>query len=287
MHLPRVHCRTESMMPASGAGSYRRQSNMDQLFSRTLKWSAVAIGVSAIAACSSSTDVGANAPTQLSFTTSSPSAANGSAAIVPITNGGHTLDLTQATLTIARAELKSVAGDECRGEDENEADSDRGGDHGDGTSTNTEDCAEVKVGPTSIDLPLTGTLVTVPANAIPAGTFRELELRVSSVHLRGTFDTKAFDVTLPVDARGEIEFATPLVVTNGTPTSITINVPVNTWLVNADGSLIDPNAIATSPSLMSTIQSRIAASLRAFEDEDHDGRDDHDGHDGHGGHGDG
>jgi hypothetical protein len=38
---------------------------------------------------------------------------------------------------------------------------------------------------------------------------------------------------------------------------------------------------------MSTITSRIAASLRAFEDEDHDGRDDHDGHDGHGGHGDG
>ena len=61
----------------------------------------------------------------------------------------------------------------------------------------------MKVGPTSIDLPLTGTLVTVPANAIPAGTFRELELRVSSVHLKGTFDTKAFDVTLPVEcARG-------------------------------------------------------------------------------------
>lgn len=261
---------------------------MDQLFSRTLKWSAVAIGVSAIAACSSSTDVGAGAPTQLSFTTSSPSAVSGSAAIVPITNGGHTLDLTQATLTIARAELKSAAGDECRGDDENEADDDRGGDRGDGgPSTSTEDCAEVKVGPTSIDLPLTGSLVTVPANAIPAGTFRELELRVSSVHLKGTFDTKAFDVTLPVDARGEIEFATPLVVTAGAPTSITINVPVNTWLVNPDGSLIDPNAIATSPSLMSTITSRIAASLRAFEDEVHDGRDDHDGHDGHGGHGDG
>jgi hypothetical protein len=279
MHLSRVHCSTESMMPASGAGSYRRHSNMDQLFSRTLKWSAVAIGASAIAACSSSTDAGAKAPTQLSFTTSSSPAANVSAAIVPITNGGHTLDLTQATLTIARAELKTAAGDECRGEDENGADDDRGDG---GPSTNTEDCAEVKVGPTSIDLPLTGSLVTVPANAIPAGTFRELELRVSSVHLKGTFDTKPFDVTLPVDARGEIEFATPLVVTNGTPTSITINVPVNTWLVNADGSLIDPNAIATSPSLMSTIKSRIAASLRAFEDEDHDGRDDHDGHGGHG-----
>lgn len=249
---------------------------MDQLFSRTLKWSAIAIGVGAIAACSSSVDIGKNAPTQLSFTTSSAAANNVSATVVPVTSGEHTLDLTQVTLTIDRAELKRTSGDACRGEDENEGDDDHAG-----TSTNTEDCAEVKVGPTSIDLSLTGSLVTVPANAIPAGTFRELELRVSSVRLKGTFDTKAFDVTLPVNARGEIEFATALVVTDGTPTSITINVPVSTWLVNADGSLIDPSAIANSPSLMTTVKNRIAASLRAFEDEDHDGRDDHGGH-GHG-----
>ena len=254
---------------------------MDQLFSRTLKWSAIAFGVGALAACSSSVDIGKNAPTQLSFTTSSAAANNISATTVPITNGGHTLDLTQVTLTLDRAELKSIAGDECRGETEND---DKGGDdHGGVASTSTEDCAEVKVGPMSVDLPLTGSLVTVPANAIPAGTFRELELRVSSVHLKGTFDSKAFDVTLPVNARGEIEFATPLVVTDGTPTSITVNVPVGIWLVNADGSLIDPSVIANSPSLMTTVKNRIAASLRAFEDEDHDGRDDHN----HGGHGDG
>jgi hypothetical protein len=247
---------------------------MHQFFSRTFKWSVVAIGVGAITACSSSVDLGANAPTQLSFTTSSSATANVSAATVPITNGGHTLDLTQVTLTLDRAELKRTTGDACRGEDES------GDDHG-GTSTATEDCAEVKVGPTSVDLPLTGSLVTLPANAIPAGTFHELELRVSSVRLKGTFDTKPFDVTLPVNVRGEIEFATALVVTDGTPTSITINIPVNTWLVNSDGSLIDPTTISASPSLMTTIKNRLAASLRAFEDEDHDGRDDHD----HGGHG--
>jgi len=191
-----------------------------------------------------------------------------------VTNGGHTLDLTHVTLTIARAELKRSTTDGCA---EDEGDDDHGG-----SATTMEDCAEVKVGTTSVDLPLNGTLVTLPANALPAGTFRELELRVASVRLQGTFDAKAFDVTLPVNARGEIEFATPLVVTEGTPTSITVNVPVSSWLVNPDGSLVDPNAIATNSTLLATIKGRVTASFRAFEDEDHDGRDDHD----HGGHGD-
>jgi hypothetical protein len=239
---------------------------------------AVALCIGATTGCSNSTDAGAKAPTQLSFTTGAASASAASAALAPITNGGHTLDLTQVTLTIARAELKRTSSDACT---EDQGDDDQG-DHP-GTTPTMEDCAEVKVGPTTVDLPLTGGLVTVPANAIPAGTFHQLELRVSAVRLRGTFDAKAFDVTLPVNARGEIEFATPIVVTDGTPTSITVNVPANTWLVNPDGTLIDPNTILGSPTLLATVKSRVAASFRAFEDEDHDGKDDHD--HGHGGDG--
>jgi len=233
-----------------------------------------------ITACSSSTDVGANAPTQLSFTTSAVASNTASAAVVPITNGGHTLDLTQVTLTIARAELKRATNNVCR---EDEGDDDANDDDHEGTSTTMEDCAEVKVGPAAVDLPLTGGMITVPSNAIPAGTFRELELRVSSVRLKGTFDTKPFDVTLPVNVRREVEFATPLVVTDGTPTSITVNVPVNTWLVNPNGTLVDPTTILASPSLLAIIKSRIAASFRAFEDEDHDGKDDHGSDHGHDG----
>lgn len=248
--------------------------------SRTLKClmsssgGAMAIGVVGIMGCSSSVGIGANAPAQLSFTTGSSTASPAAAALAPITNGGHTLDLTHVTLTIARAELKRATTDGCR---EDQGDEDHGG-----TATTMEDCAEMQVGTTSVDLPLTGTLVTLPANALPAGTFHELELRVSTVRLQGTFDGKAFDVTLPINTRGEIEFATPLVVTDGTPTSITVNVPANTWLVNPDGTLVDPSSIATNSSLLGTIRSRVAASFRAFEDEDHDGKDDHD----HGGHGD-
>jgi hypothetical protein len=86
-------------------------------------------------------------------------------------------------------------------------------------------------------------------------------------------------VTLPVNVGTEIEFETPLVVTAGTATSITVNVPVGDWLVNTDGSLIDPSKISSNSSLLTQLRNRIVASLRAFEDRDHDGHDDHHGRD--------
>ena len=143
---------------------------------------------------------------------------------------------------------------------------------------NRTSCAQVKIGAASFDLPVDGSMVTLPADAIPAGTFREFELRVAFIRLKGTFDSKPFDVTIPANTKTEIEFATPLVVTAGAPTTITVNVNAATWLTNADGTLVDPTKIATTPSLLAAVRARIAASLRAFEDNDHDGRDDHGDH---------
>lgn len=244
---------------------------VSRILNSTVALVPVVLVAGGIAACSDAT-VGGGAASQLAFMASTTTASASVATLVPITSGGHTLDLTQVTLTLRRVELKRTHGDACQDDDAEEHE------HEGGTGS-MEDCPEVKVGPTTVDLPLNGGLVTVPANTIPAGTFRELELRVSDVRLRGTFDATPFDVTLPVDVHGEIEFSTPLVVTDGAPTSITVNVPVNGWLVNSDGSLIPPNQIPGSPTLMATVKSRIAASFRAFEDRDHDGKDDHGGHD--------
>lgn len=241
-----------------------------------VRWTTLAATIGAastLAACSSSSDLAPGASSRIAFTSNSTLGAN--AATVPITSGAHTLDLTQATLTVAHVELKRVETNACS--DDNALDDD-GGDDTHTTTTGVEDCAELEVGPTTVDLPLAGGMVTLPANALPAGTFRELELRVSQVQLKGTFDGKAFDVTLPVKIHDEIEFDTPLVVADGAPTSITINVPTGNWLINGDGSLIDPNAVASSPTLLQLLQSRIRASFRAFEDEDHDGHDDHGDH---------
>ena len=228
----------------------------------------------ALAACSGSSDVGPGSASHIAFTSNASLGA--SAATVPVSNGGHTLDLTQATLGVSRIELKQALTTTCAGDD-----SEHDGTGTDTAHTEVEDCAELKVGPTTIDLPLSGGMVTLPANALPAGTFRELELRLSQVELKGTFDDQAFDVTLPVGVHEEIEFGTPLTVVDGTPTSITINVPVTDWLTNPDGSLVDPRSIAASSTLLDQLRDRIRASLRAFEDEDHDGHDDHGEH-GHG-----
>lgn len=239
-----------------------------------------------LAACSDSTGTSLASHSQLAFSVGG--AGGAAAALAPQTVGGHTLDLTQATLTIDRAELKLAASDTCAGDNEDgdddsvvsagAASADRDG--GDTQGNRGHDCAEVKVGPEMVDLPLAGNLVTIPADSIPPGTYQQIELRVSQVELKGTFDGTAFDDTIPVHARAEIEFDTPVVVVAGQPTTITVNVPVNTWLVNADGSLVDPTTLLSNPTVLAQVRNRIAASLRAFEDNDHDGHDDHSGHGG-------
>jgi len=243
-------------------------------------WRAVAIAASttivlAFVACSDSTGPGSAGAAQIAFTTSTGVAAD----VIPVTNGGHTLDLTGVTLTISRAELKAASNSACPGDDDEDENADDDHPH---VVASTAQCGELKIGPTTIALPLGTGMATIPANAIPAGTFREFEIRVTQARLVGTYDGKAFDVTIPVRSKAEIEFATPLVVTADQPTLITVNVPVNDWLLNSDGSLIDPAKLATSSSLMSLVKTRIMRSFHAFEDRDHDGHDDHGGrgHDG-------
>jgi hypothetical protein len=225
-------------------------------------------------ACSSdsTTGVGDGTESQLAFTTGGSSSLPASTSLIPITKGGHTVDLTAVTVVLDRASLKRTSEDVCRDDDDNSANSNTGSD--DDKRERQTHCHEVKIGPAIVDLPLDGELVTLPANAIPSGTYRELEVRLSLVRLKGTFDTKAFDVTVPVNTKTEIEFDTPLVVTENEPISITVNVPVDTWLVT-ETSVIDPSKLLTDPALMMRVKLRIANSINAFEDRDRDGRDDH------------
>ena len=230
--------------------------------------------VVALSACSDSMGIAAGSRAQISFTTAAstgqPSSASFSRDVI-VTVGAHTVAVQQVQLDVDRTELKPVTRGACAGDDDDEND-----DHDRGSGDRVSSCAEVKLPARTIDLPLNGGLVTLDAGVIPAGTFRELEFRISQVRLRGTFDGQTFDVTLPVRAHVEAEFSTPLVVTATTTTQVTVNVPVATWLVNNDGSVIDPRQLATNASLQAAVRNRIRASFRAFEDRDHDGREDHD-----------
>jgi hypothetical protein len=226
----------------------------------------ITAAVTAIACSGDATGIPSGSSGQIAFMATNGTAAG--AAVIPATVNGHMLDLTAVTLTISRAELKRTSNESCPGDDDEDDDHPH-------SMGSTESCGELKVGPTTIDLPLTGSVVTIPAKTIPAGTFRKFELRVSQVQLKGTFDGTAFDVTVPVRAKAEAEFTTPLVVTDSTPVAITVNVPVGGWFLSADGSLIDPRTVSGSASLRAQVANRIRASLRAFEDHDHDGREDH------------
>jgi hypothetical protein len=238
---------------------------------RTIHWSAL-IAISLAAACSSDTTGANTSGSQLGFAVSRSLGASPDAA--PITVGGHTLNLTSVTITVSRAELKPAASVACSDE-QGDGDLAPSFDGGVTTSPTSDGCGEMKIGPTTIDLPLDGSVASVPADAIPAGTFGELELRLAFVRLQGTFDGKAFDVTVATPIRGDIQFTRPLTVTAGTATSITVTVPITALLTNADGSLVDPSQLNTDATLRNAFLSRLAASFHAFEDNNHDGRDDH------------
>jgi len=260
----------------------------NDMLGRLSRRAAVAASLAALvlaSACSDSTSANRSA-SQLAFTSGLTSA---SALIIPVTTGGHTLDLTQATLTISRVELKPSKSNLCEsdveGGDDNLAPAAGAGGASlsdDKHDDDNDECPDMKVGPVSVDLPLSGGIATLPANAIPAGTFREIELKIAFVRLVGTFDGKTFDVTVPVNTRGEFEFSTPLLVADGTPTSVTIDVPVGGWFINSSGALIDPSTITSNATLLARVRSNIIASFHAFEDEDHDGHDDHGGNRGPG-----
>ena len=243
--------------------------------------SALAVAsLAAFVACSDSSTAARGGSNQLSFTTASPTTL-GAASLdrSPIVHGKDTLSLTQVTIVIEHAELKRQAANTCVGD--NDANDDRSGGDSDHEGGQMEDCASVEVGPALVDLPLDSGLVSLPMDLLPAGTFQEFEFRITLVRLVGKFDGKAFDVTLPVNGRMEIPFSPALVVTDGTPTSITIDVPVTQWLTNSDGSLINPSLILSNPTLLAEVKAHIAATFHVFRDNNHDGRDDHDGdHDG-------
>jgi hypothetical protein len=235
-------------------------------------------------ACSSeSSGLKADGASHIAFSASTAAAAGASLAttpLTPITIGANTLVFSQVTLDISRAELKPQQGVACA--DENN-DHDGDDDTDPPPTTTSTNCAAVKTGTLSVDVPLDGSLFDVPADALPAGTYREIEVRLADVHLVGTYNATPFDVTVPVRVHEEIPLSTPLVVTEGTATSITVDVPFDLWFINADGTLVDPNTILSDPAVLDSVRNRIFRSLRAFEDRDHDNHDDHGGP-GNGGH---
>lgn len=195
-------------------------------------------------ACDDQTGVNAGARASLSF------AATGGSTLLgdptppqnPVTVAGHVIAISRVELRLSELELEG------------------------------EDSAEMEMRGSQIlvALPMNGSVVT-PINAtVAAGTYTELEMKVQSVRIQGTFDGQPFDVTVAIDEDLETDIRPPLVVTETTQANLTVAVQVTNWFRHSDGSAI--NLLNLTAEGRSRLESNINASFDAFEDDDRSGR---------------
>lgn len=228
---------------------------------------AVAAAIAAVAtlgACAELIGTTDTRPASVSFhIPASGTNLSASASLVPVTGGGHTVDVTSIDVVLSEVTFEradAIGGD--ADSDDSDADSDSDGAHN----------AQVRVGASTVALPLSGGVVTPFTGTIPTGTYDGLELDVEFLRIRGSYDGQAFDVTIPVDAEVELDIVPPLVVTgNGDPVNVTVNVDALAWFRSADGSVIDPRRLQTDSAYRADFVARIRASLHATEDSDRDG----------------
>jgi len=245
--------------------------------------------VAGASACSDATGSGGRHPLTVSVTSQAQTGgaadrAPTGAALGDITLaiGGSSLVITKAQVVARRIELAPTGASTCAGTTES----------GDDDADVEDDCAEVEVGPTLLDIPVDATTKTNITASVPPGTYRALEIRIgpitsgnrrsqafvlahpefknASVRVEGTFNGKAFVFTSPIDTRIETAFSTAVTVDAANP-NVTVAIDLSNWFSDGSGGVLDPSNSANA----ARISANIAGSFRAFEDDDHDGHDDH------------
>lgn len=198
----------------------------------------------ALAACDSSpTGADANANASLSFT--AMTSASAGQPQDPIVIGGHTIVVSDVELRLSEIE---VEGDDASMEMH-------------GTTV-------------LVALPADGRIVTPVTATLAAGTYTELEMKVQTVRIRGTFDGNPFDVTVSVNEDLETDIQPPLVIEQTGNANLTVALVISNWFSTEDGSAID--LLNLNATLEARLKSNINASFDAFEDDDRDGHDDDD-----------
>jgi hypothetical protein len=227
-------------------------------------------------ACDDSLGSGNSDETSITFRTATSSGvaslAGAALASIPVTGGGHTVDVQQVDLLFDRIKLERVHGRDAR--DSGNSGNGNGDSDSDSEDSDSRNDSPFRAGATTVSLPLSGGTVSPISQLIPEGTYDELQMDARYARVRGTYDGEAFDVTIPVNARIETDLDPPFSPTDalGTP-NITVNVDVSSWFKNSDGSVVDPRRLATDASLRAAFRNRMRASFRALEDSNKDGRD--------------
>ena len=195
-----------------------------------------------------------------------------------LTAGSDTIVVTGVQLVLRQIELERAGGAACD------------------TSLAGDDCEELKVGATLLDLPLGAGAQRSFTVAVDTGSFAKLKFEIHapsshddttfvaqhpgfdgvSVMVTGTYNGTPFTYTSDLDVEQEYSLNPPLVVTETTGANLTLFVDLSSWFLNqtADG-LLDPAQANKGGTYEGEVKCNIEQSLNAFEDDNHDGHDDH------------
>jgi hypothetical protein len=275
---------------------------------------ALLLGTAGLAACGDSTGTSSGPQGQVtmsvasqprtSVTPSRASFAVTSSTPGTFSDGTNTLVLTKVQLVVRKIELEQhtavcaqVAVSAAISADQGSnggSDDPAGDDHG-GATGDDDGCAELKLGPVLLDVPVTttGAQQTLSVN-LPAGNYDEFKFQIhkpegsndqaflaanpdfagTSIHVEGTWNGTPFTFNSGLTAVQKVELAQPLAVAENQATDLTVLVDVSQWFVSG-GILLDPSTGNSGRPNQSVIENNIRASFHAFEDHDHDGEDDH------------
>ncbi|HEX9727540.1 MAG TPA: hypothetical protein VGA37_03415 [Gemmatimonadales bacterium] len=249
----------------------------------------LSIMAGAVAACSDTTAPGiVDQPhVALSFTTLASGVGTAStsapwfsvAAGDTVVSGSDSLVISRVQLVLREIELKRANHDAC-----------------DSIMGDDDDCEEFAVGPLLLDLPLNGGVTTSLTVAIDTGSYDEIEFEIhkpdddsqadsaflaqhpdfarTSIRVEGTYNGEPFTYETDLNAEQEIEFVTPLVITDATAeTNVTLRVVLDSWFKTSAGSLVDPRSANHGGANEGLVKDNIRQSFDAFQDQDRDGDD--------------
>lgn len=216
-----------------------------------------------LAACSDAAGVGGAGRVALTFMSAAGATSGASRSLAPVANalgpvsdGRHTLDVQSALVTFARLDFdRDAHGDEDDDRDEHDA-------------------QPLATEPVSVDLVAAAGQTATLNLTVPPGRYESLEGRVRDIRVRGTYDGKPFDVTIPIEVKFESEFRDALVVKEGEPLRVSVAIDPTMWFRSASGAIVDPSLALVDGNARAQIRVRIRAAFHAFRDENRDGRDD-------------
>ena len=224
-----------------------------------------------------------------------------SAAGMTITRDGDVLVVSKAQLVVRNVKLTSATA-VCSDDDDDEttgksSSASSGSSPGSSSSRDEDDddCAEIRVGPYLVDVPVNGADAARVAVAVPAGTYSSIRLwlykvtsgdsadvafrqanpdvRDISLRLQGTFNGVPFTFVNDVNAKLTVPLTAPLVIGTGGD-DVTVTIDLSTWFLRASGGLYSPTAANTPGQIRAQVQNNIRNAFRAFADKNKDGRED-------------